>query len=75
MSPGSYAAKNLGCVCDEYANNYGIGHPIQANMYGMQWHIADSCPIHGSSCWRMPYIAPVNNAGNVTTLVYGKIGG
>jgi hypothetical protein len=46
-TPGSSAAKSLGCLCPVIDNGHGRGAYIDAER-GPQFWITDRCPLHGA---------------------------
>jgi hypothetical protein len=55
LYPGTFEAKNLGCICRE-------GQLLGSYEYA----IKDGCPVHGLSAWKIPSI---QNAGDYRHLI------
>jgi hypothetical protein len=72
MTPGSPAARMYNCICPEIENNFGLGNSPVLDT-NQKFIITISCPVHGMSRWHVNEISPLNDAGNVTSLVYGKM--
>ena len=51
MTPGSPIAISCGCICDQLANNYGIGTTIGVRRV---FAVDDGCLVHGSFKWTHP---------------------
>lgn len=62
MTPGSPTAISCGCICDQLANNYGIGTVIGTRRV---FAVDDGCIVHGSFKWHHPH------ASVATTLPMG----
>lgn len=59
MTPGSDAARALGCTCAEIENNGGTGtRPSCPDaMHGPQFLVSSNCLMHGSVAWDRAYLA------------------
>lgn len=69
MTPGSPAAKVLGCNCPY--NNAGCGETTYDGL-GPLYAVNGTCMVHGMSKWTIPRDNNLNISGAVTMMVVGK---